>query len=345
MLASNEWMDAVLLATSDLTPTVREFTLQPARPVRSYPAGSHILIGVRVDGREDVRSYSLVGAGRDGSLRIAVKRVEPGRGGSRWMFGLEAGTALRISAPRSNFNLSASGRSYLLIAGGIGITPLRGMASILKRRGADLRFLYGVRSAEELAFADELRDELGDRLAIFLDDKGERPDLAAEFAALPPDAEAYVCGPLGLLKAAQKTWQALGRDPTRLRYETFGAAGGGEARPFVVRLPDLDLEVPVAAGQTMLDALEEAGVAVLSDCRKGECGLCVLEVVKHEGPLDHRDVFLSEAQHHEGRKICACVSRAAGGRLTVLPTYRFDTVFDLDKARGVNWKGVRQETA
>ena len=131
-----------------------------------------------------------------------------------------------------------------------------------------------------------------------------------------------MCGPIGLLEAAQAAWRAGGRPPGRLRYETFGSSGRCPAEDFTVHVPRLGKQVLVPRGATMLDALEAAGVGVLWDCRRGECGLCAVEVLAVEGAIDHRDVFLSARQRGEGRKMCACVSRVAGGSVTIDPAYR-----------------------
>lgn len=326
MRFDGQWTTAILRATRDLTPGIREFTLAPEGGATPYPTGSHLCLRVLVEGKTDLRRYSLVGEQpQDGCWRIAVKREEPGRGGSRYMWSLPVGARLEVAPPDSFFQLSRDAPGYLLVAGGIGITPIRGMATSLRRRGAPFRMLYGGRSRSEMAYLEELEAELGERLDAFPDEAGRRMDLAAEFARLPPEGEAYVCGPLGLLEAAKREWRQAGRPVSRLVFETFGSSGRHPTLPFTVRVPRLGLEVPVPAASSMLDALEAAGVGVLSDCRRGECGLCAMEVLEAEGTLDHRDVFFSDHQHAEGHRICACVSRMVGGTITVDPAFRGDT--------------------
>jgi vanillate O-demethylase ferredoxin subunit len=199
------------------------------------------------------------------------------------------------------------------------------MALALKRRwAAPFRMLYAGRSREQMAFLDELEAALGDRLEVFAEDEGRRIDLAAEFARLGPEGEAYICGPIGLLEGARSAWQAARRVPARLVFETFGSSGRYAAEPFTVRVPRIGVEVQVPRDVSMLDALEAAGVGVLCDCRRGECGLCAIDVLEVEGTIDHRDVFFSEHQHAENRKLCACVSRVVGGCITVDPPFRGD---------------------
>ncbi len=322
MRADTQWQQAVVRGMRDLTPDIRELTLEPAGGAGPYPTGAHLMVRVLIGSKQDVRHYSLVGETPvDGAWRIAVKREAPGRGGSAYMWSLPQGARLDVSAPGSHFELSRAAPEYLLIAGGIGITPMRGMAQALLRRGAAFSLLYGGRSRAEMAYVAALEAELGDRLLVFA---GTRMDLATAMAALPPDGEAYVCGPLGLLDAAKRAWAESGRPRDRLVFETFGSSGAFAAAPFVVQVPRLGLEVPVPVGTTMLDALEAAGVGVLWDCRRGECGLCAMDVLGVDGVIDHRDVFLSEHQRASGGKICACVSRMASGTIVVDPAVRGD---------------------
>ena len=324
MRLDTTWISAMVRRTRDVTPEIREIKLAPDGGAGPYPTGAHLIVTVTIDGKPALRHYSLVGQPHEGCWRIAVKRENPGRGGSRFMWSLQPGDVLKVMPPDSHFELSRDAPEYLLMAGGIGITPIRGMASALLQRGARFRMLYAGRSRGHMAYLDELQDELGDRLAVFANDEGKTIDLAPTFAALHPQAEAYVCGPFGLLEAARQAWVAGGRVPSRLVFETFGSSGRFAAEPFIVRVPRFGLELTVPVDRTMLDVLENAGIEVLADCRRGECGLCVLDVLDVEGQLDHRDVFFSARQHQENRKICACVSRAVGGAVAVDPAYRGD---------------------
>jgi ferredoxin-NADP reductase len=325
MQHDDSWTLATLRATRDLTPGIREFTLVPDEGARAHPTGAHLRIRLDVAGRQTLRHYSLVGAApRDGGYRIAVQREDAGRGGSRAMWALPVGARLTISRPASHFELAAGAPEVLLLAGGIGITPMLGMAEALLRRGARFCLLYAGRSRAAMAYLPELAALLGDALVVQAEDEAGRPDLDAVFADLAPGAEAYVCGPIGLLTAARRAWAAAGRPPASLVFETFGSSGHAAPRDFTVRIPRLGREVRVPADVSMLDALEAAGIGLLSDCRRGECGLCALDVLAVEGSVDHRDVFFSDRQHAENRRICACVSRMEGGAITIDPPWRGD---------------------
>ena len=318
MRKADEWGEARVVAIRDVAADIREFQLSPQGGAAAYPSGAHLRVRVQLaDGRWELRHYSLIGAApRDGAWRIAVKRESPGRGGSRWMHALNVGATLDVAAPASHFELSPACSSVLLIAGGIGVTPLVGMAERLVARGAAVRMIQAARGRDGLAYGDELAALLGDGYRASIDDEGARIDFAAAFAALPADGECYVCGPAGMMAAARDAWHGVGRAADRLRFETFGGTGGA-ARAFTVRLPALGREVEVPADASMLDALERAGVEMLADCRRGECGLCAVDVLDCDSTIEHRDVFFSAEQHAEGKRICACVSRADGGTLSI----------------------------
>jgi vanillate O-demethylase ferredoxin subunit len=323
------WQRARVRALRDLTPTVREFELVPEHGVRAWTPGSHLRVRVPAGQRLETRHYSLVGLPAEsilnGAYRIAVKRLEPGRGGSRHLWSLAEGAELAIGEPANHFELASTAPQYLLVAGGIGVTPLVAMARTLAARGAALRMCYAARSADELAYRDELADALGASLVVFSGESGERIDLDAEIAALAPGGQLYVCGPIVLLDAAREAWERSGRAIGDLRFETFGNTGRHAAVPFWVELADRGgRRIDVPADRSLLDVLEDAGIAALSDCRRGECGLCALQVVRTDGAVDHRDVFLSARQKAANERFCTCVSRVSGGGIVLDSAYRPD---------------------
>jgi ferredoxin-NADP reductase len=312
MRSSQTWTDAIVESTRDVTPTVREFTIVPEGGVQPHEPGGHLQLQVLVAGKPQTRSYSLVGAPDGWAYRIAVKRLDDGKGGSLAMWRLAPGDRLRITEPQNHFPMDLLAPAYLLVAGGIGITPLVLIAQTLKSRGAAVRMVYGVRSDEELAFGDVLASSLGQALKACVSGRGEYIDFNAEIAALASGGQMYVCGPVQMLDAARRAWAAAGRAPADLRYETFGSSGRFAPQMFRVLIPRHKLDITVPADCSLLDALDQAGVQTIFDCKRGECGLCTMDVLGVEGEIDHRDVFLSDHEKEQGLKICACVSRVVG---------------------------------
>ncbi|MBR1161577.1 PDR/VanB family oxidoreductase [Bradyrhizobium elkanii] len=307
------WTSTTLLAVRDLTPGIREFLLRPDGFTGApYPVGSHIDVGVTLEGLPQTRSYSLVGEADPQGYRIAVRHAADSRGGSRYMWSLAPGARLNITLPTSLVQLDWTRRHYCLIAGGIGITPIVGAAQALTRRDAGVTLHYAVRTRGDAVYLEPLERALGDRLIVHAGDEGGRLHLDRAFEGLPQGTMALFCGPMRMLDAARRAWEASGRPLSDLRYETFGSSGLLPTEPFRVRLSGEGTEFVVPRDRSILDVLNEAGHEVMSDCRRGECGVCALDVVDLDGEIDHRDVFFSDHQKRESRKICACVSRARG---------------------------------
>ena len=307
---SEVWQNAVVHAVEDVAAGIRRIVLRPELPHPVRP-GEHVDVRVTVDGAVQVRSYSVVDAAADGTeLAISVFRSPNSRGGSVFMHGLEAGQVLEITQPLQNFPLRVGAPAYVLLAGGIGITAIAGMAAMLRRLGADYRLVYVARSRAAMAYLDDLAALHGDRLEAHVDDEGTSLDVPALVAGVREDAELYMCGPIRLMDAVRRAWAERDLDRTSLRYETFGNSGWFEAEPFTVRVPRLGVEAVVDSDESMLEALERKGVDIMSDCRKGECGLCQVKVLALDGRIDHRDVFYSDRQKSAGAKMCCCVSRA-----------------------------------
>lgn len=325
MHQSTEWQNARVRALRTLSPTVREFELEPAGGVHPWTVGSHIQVRLPIDGRTDTRSYSLVGEPGGDVYRIAVKAVAASRGGSRAMWRLAEGDLLDVLAPQNHFELSMAPPQSLLVAGGIGITPLLGMALELAARDADFSLCHAARSRDELVYTQALAGRFGPRLRSFVSAEGGRIDFDSLIAGLHPQGQLLLCGPLPMLDAARVAWSRARRPAHLLRFETFGTGGTLAAQAFWVRLPRHGIEVVVPPERSLLDVLEEQGVEVLSDCRRGECGLCAVEVLELHGSIDHRDVFLSDAQRREGRRLCSCVSRVVGGGVVLDTDWRDDS--------------------
>ncbi|MDN3481830.1 PDR/VanB family oxidoreductase [Arthrobacter sp. APC 3897] len=308
---SQVWQTGTVSDVEEVAAGIRRIVLHPELPKPVRP-GEHVDVRVLIDGAAVVRSYSVVDASPDGAeLAISVFLTPTSRGGSIFMHQLIPGQVLEMTQPLQNFPLRVGAPTYLLLAGGIGITAIAGMAALLRSLGADYRLVYAVRSRTAMAYAETLASLHADRLEAHIDEEGSSLDVDALVRSLPPGGELYMCGPIRLMDAVRRSWLAQGLDPTNLRYETFGNSGWFDPEPFTVRIPRLGVEVTVNSDESMLEALERRGVEMMFDCRKGECGLCQVKVLGLDGHLDHRDVFYSDRQKEPNTKMCCCVSRAA----------------------------------
>ncbi|MEY8840150.1 2Fe-2S iron-sulfur cluster-binding protein, partial [Cribrihabitans sp. XS_ASV171] len=263
------------------------------------------------------RAYSLIHFGAVPGLpddyRIAVQLEEESTGGSSFMHGLEVGQEVTASAPKCDFPVTPDAPAVLL-AGGIGITPMISMAAELKSAGTPVELHYAVRSRALMAYGEELTDHLGEALHLHCDDD----DSALELDALIADLGArhfYICGPRGLIDAARAKAEAAGVPADRVHVELFDYASAGAAgdEAFEVEIASTGEVVQVPADKTIIEALEEAGHDLIYDCQRGDCGICQTDVL--EGVPDHRDVVLSEEERASGKIMQICVSRAKTPRL------------------------------
>jgi ferredoxin-NADP reductase len=262
------------------------------------------------------RQYSLCGDPADrGAWRIAVLREQDGRGGSAFVHDeLAAGSTLAVSFPRNNFELKTSAR-YLFIAGGIGITPLLPMIAAAEAAGADWTLLYGGRSRASMAFTEELA-RYGDRALSRPQDEHGLLDLAAYLGTVHDGALIYACGPEPMLNAVASACAHWPENALCIeRFTPVELAEPVRRDSFDVVLARSGMTVSVGPGHSILEALEIAGVNVLSSCREGTCGTCETDVL--EGEPEHRDSLLTAAERAANETMFICVSRCLGERLTL----------------------------
>lgn len=311
-------LELLITGVRQLTPRIRAYELRDpeARELPAVSSGAHLQVPVRLeDGKVATRRYSIASdpARRD-AYEIAVLREDGGTGGSRAVhesFGI--GLRLRCGLPRNDFALHDDDRPAVLIAGGVGITPIKAMAHALKARGAATRLHYAARSRQEAAFRDELEHDFGGALRFYAAADGKRMDIDHVLAAAPADAMFYVCGPHRLVEAAMRAAAALGIEADRMRIERFAASISPDAKPIEVELRRSGKTLQVAKDQTILDAALAAGVDAPYSCRAGNCKACAVKVL--DGEPDHRDSALSPAERDAQRLMCPCISRARGERL------------------------------
>jgi ferredoxin-NADP reductase len=295
----------------EAAPGIRTVTLR--RPggglLPAYPPGSHLVLSCG-DRRN---AYSLTGDGMAApEYRISVLLCPDGDGGSAFVHALQVGDAVVAAGPRSAFAPVSTARHHLLVAGGIGVTPMLSHARAAARWGRSFELFYGHRPGAG-AHRAELADVCGPRLRAFEQAAGLLDALGAALADQPMGTHVYVCGPAPLMAFVEETAAGLGWPGDRVHAERFSAADLDPGEPFVARLARSGGRVPVPAGVSLLAALEAAGVAVPSMCRQGVCGECRVTVTAGR-PL-HRDLYLSEPEHASGDAVMCCVSRSLDDEL------------------------------
>lgn len=283
-----------------------------------FTAGGHIDVHLS---NGMVRSYSLVNDQRERHRYvIAINKDTAGRGGSCFLHdNLRAGDIVRVSRPRNNFALCERAEHSVLIAGGIGITPLLSMARRLDALGRCCELFYAARAPRAAAFLDELQVLAAKgRLKVRLDFDDQRSgrlfDLAAAIDRAPAQAHLYCCGPQPMLEAFEAAAASRPADHVHVEYfqvtEAPATAGG-----FEVRLARSNRTIAIEAGKTILEALLDAGIAANHACSEGVCGTCETRVL--EGIPDHRDQFLSKDEQASNKTMMICCSGAKSGALVL----------------------------
>lgn len=311
-LTASDRLDLVVKDVRDETARIRSFTLVSAGGalLPDFAPGAHIELTLPNGMR---RCYSLCGDPGDRSAyRIAVLRDDQGRGGSRFMHDrIGRGDRATASAPHNNFPLNENAGESVLIAGGIGITPLLPMAMRLQSLGRKWSLHYAVRSRADMALAAEL-SELGGDIVIHDDAGGDRLILSDVVAGTDPAAHFYCCGPAGMLEDFRAVLASHPVD--RVHYERFAAVfepSGG----FTVDLARSGGSIVVSPGETILDALIDAGLDLPYSCQQGICGTCRTRVLS--GCPDHRDEILSPREKDRGDVMMICCSGAKSEKLVL----------------------------
>lgn len=290
-----------------------------ASALPAFTAGAHVEL--QLPGGL-VRPYSLCNdPAETHRYQLGVLRDPASRGGSAAVHQqLQEGQTLHISAPRNHFALAPEARHSLLLAGGIGITPLLAMAEQLTRDGADFELHYAARSAARMAFRERLAaSHFAHRVHLHLDegDDAQKLKLPALLAAPAADLHLYVCGPQGFMDAVLNTARAQGWAEPQLHHEYFGAtlASSVADQPFEVQLASTGQSITVAAGQSAVRALADAGIVVQTACEQGVCGTCLTRVL--EGVPEHHDLYLTPEEQAANDQFLPCCSRAKTARLVL----------------------------
>jgi vanillate O-demethylase ferredoxin subunit len=309
-------MKVILTRKVPVATDICVFELESAdgSPLPAFAAGAHI--DVHVEGF--VRQYSLCNRPSDGgAYRIGVLRDPASRGGSVAMHALAAGTSLEISTPKNHFALDEKAQHTLLLAGGIGITPLMAMAEQLNEAGRPFELHYCTREPERAAFRERLAEPgLAEHTRYYFDSEGPeaRIDLERVLAAPRDGTHLYVCGPAGFIDAVLAAATRAGWPAQNVHREYFGAAqssaeAGTDANgAFQVTLASCQRVIDVPAGTTIVQALRAGGIEVPVSCEQGVCGTCITRVLA--GEPDHRDLYLTDEERAANDQLLPCCSRA-----------------------------------
>ena len=314
-------LDLKLVKVHDETERVRvfRFTSATGDALPYYAPGAHLEFALASVGS---RAYSLIDwpskrSPKDvrESYTVAVQREDDGLGGSNAMHQLEVGQVIQAGPPANDFALTGSDAPIILLAGGIGVTPLISMATELQRLDRSFAFHYTARSASLMSFRTLLSDAFDAQVHFHFDD--ELPlDLAALMASREGSTELYLCGPRGMIDAARAAAQTAGLNNDNIHVELFATPlTESEDGPFEVEIKETGEVFVIPVGKTIIEVLEEAGKELMYDCQRGDCGICQTEIVS--GEPDHRDVVLSDADRASGNVMQICVSRARSPRLVL----------------------------
>ena len=285
----------------------------------SYAPGAHIDVHC---GEGIIRQYSLCGDPNDRChFMIAVKQGEPSRGGSELMHRMvKEGDKLEIGSPRNNFALDEMATHAVLIAGGIGITPIIAMADRLQTLGQPFELHYFSRSDKHTAFRDRLcnganADKLTFHEGLDVSETGTQlRDILANPVA---GGKVYLCGP-GPFMDTSETIALENRPAGAVKLERFvanPALAGAPTSAFTIELARSGVTLDVGADETILEVLDNNGIDAPFSCEQGVCGTCVTDII--QGEPDHRDSFLSARQQTSGKQMCLCVSRAKGAKVVL----------------------------
>jgi ferredoxin-NADP reductase/predicted pyridoxine 5'-phosphate oxidase superfamily flavin-nucleotide-binding protein len=310
-------LELVITGVKEAAEGVRSYELRaPAGgDLPPVDAGAHLLVPVKLaDGTYAERHYSIHSdsAHRD-IYEIAVLKQEGGDGGSLAVHEqFQLGMQLRTQHPQNNFQLQEkahkAGMAAVLIAGGIGITPIKAMATKLAASGQAFDLHYAGKSPAHMAFLRELKVACGDRVNSYISSEGTRLDFVKLIRNASPDSIFYLCGPERMIEGFLNEAERQGLAADRIVFERFSHTVAANAEPVTLHLAQSDKTIEVPADKTLLDAMLENGVDVPHSCKVGDCRTCAVKIL--DGEADHLDSALTPAERDDGKMMCPCVSRA-----------------------------------
>lgn len=293
------------------------FVARDGSALPAFSGGAHVVVEMDDHGTRRLNPYSLMSdPGDTAGYEISVRRDDQGRGGSLYMHRhVRPGMEMVISHPVNLFPLDTRARKHLMFAGGIGITPFLAQIAQLSTFGGRFELHYAARNRALGAYMDRLTAAHPTAVHCYFDDEKQAIDLERVLSMQPIGTHLYVCGPKGMITWVLSTAEAMGWPPLSLHHEEFLAPATGAA--FTVGLAASGKTITVGTTQSLLEAMEAAGVDAPYLCRGGACGQCETNVLKCDGTILHRDHWLSPEEHASGQKIMPCVSRFEGKTLVL----------------------------
>jgi len=294
-----------------------KFERTDGAPMPTFSGGAHTVVEMK-DGRVTrLNPYSIMSDPMDArAYTISVRRDDEGRGGSLFLHkNVVVGDAMTISYPVNLFPLDLRAKKHLFFAGGIGITPFLSQIKQLERTGGRWELHYAVRSEALGSYVDTLTDHHPNEVHVYYGDQEQRIALESLLDGQPLGTHIYVCGPKGMIDWVRKTAADLGWPREAVHHEEFLAPKPG--KPFEVKLAISNKVVQVGENESLLEAMERAGVDAPYLCRGGACGQCETDVIDYDGTFIHRDHWLDASEHASGTKIMPCVSRFQGKTLVL----------------------------
>jgi ferredoxin-NADP reductase len=295
-----------------------KFSAKNGEILPAFEPGSHLPIEVKLSKTSKaLRHYSIISSSRDNRFyEIAVQQEIHGGGGSNYMHEqLHIGDALQAKYPVNAFSLVSPKKHHILIAGGIGITPILSMLKKLSEDNESYELHYSVKTQHDMVLKEEIILLAGKNAHFYYSQEGQsnRLDLNLLFASNNKSSHVYICGPIRMIEAVKDCaddhhWQA-----SQIHYESFGSSPQTSDKAVEITLQQSGQVITIDPKETLLDGLIAANVKIPFDCKRGECGMCVTEYVA--GTPDHRDVYLSKDE--KKHSLCLCVSRAKSKSITL----------------------------
>jgi dimethylamine monooxygenase subunit B len=316
----NTEMPVRVTAIIKVADNVKRFRLEriDGEPMPVFSGGAHVVVAMKDGSILRRNPYSLMSSPNDRSaFEISVLRVEVSRGGSHFLHDhVKVGDTLTVTQPVNLFTIDQRGKKHILFAGGIGITPFIAMMDQMAEEGHAFELHYAIRTRAHGAYWQELEARYGaSRIKVYCDAEKLFIPTDTIVSNQPLGTHLYVCGPKGMIEGVLGSARKNGWPNQNLHAEEFLAPPSG--KPFEINLAKSKKTITVGEHQSMLEAIEAAGVDAPYMCRGGACGMCETVVVTCQGTINHNDIYLEPDDKASGKKIMICVSRIKGDSITL----------------------------